>query len=184
LGHWVGTQRRARKGQGGLKINAEQIEQLDSLEFVWVVSKSASWEEMFELLKAYQQEHDHTRVPKSYVADNGAKLGNWVNNQRSARKGQGGCKIDAEYIEQLDSLGFVWGVNRAASCEENFELLKAYKQEHGHTRVPQSYVADDGFKLGSWVSAQRKARRGQGGRKIDAQQIEKLDSLGFAWAVN
>ncbi|CAE8650511.1 unnamed protein product, partial [Polarella glacialis] len=180
LGHWVNTQRSARKGRGGFKIDAEQIEQLDSLGFVWGVSR----EENFELLKAYKQEHGHTRVPFCYVSADGVKLGHWVSTQRKARKGRGGRKIDAEQIEQLDSLGFQWAVNKAASGEEKFELLKAYKQEHGHTRVPQSYVADNGVKLGHWVSTQRKARKGRGGRKIHAEQIEQLDSLGFQWAVN
>ncbi|CAE8652814.1 unnamed protein product, partial [Polarella glacialis] len=182
LGHWVNTQRRGRKGQGSFKIDAEQIEQLDSLEFVWGVS-AASREENFELLKAYKQEHGHTRVPHCYVSADGVKLGHWVNTQRMSRKGQGGFKIDAEQIEQLDSLEFVWGVS-AASREENFELLKAYKQEHGHTRVPFCYVSADGVKRGHWVSTQRKARKGQAGRKIDAEQVELLDSLGFQWAVN
>ncbi|CAE8627874.1 unnamed protein product, partial [Polarella glacialis] len=183
LGNWVNTQRSARKGQGGFKIDAEQIEQLDSLGFVWEIVKAASWDEMFELLEAYKQERGHTRVPQSYVADNGVKLGRWVDNQRESRKGQGGRQMDAEQIEQLDSLGFVWNL-RAASWEKNVELLKAYKQEHGHTRVPRSYVADGGFKLGHWVHQQRSARKGQGCFKIDADQIEQLDSLGFQWAVN
>ncbi|CAE8594843.1 unnamed protein product [Polarella glacialis] len=180
LGHWVSTQRRARKGQGGRRLGAEQIEQLDSLGFVWDVGKAA-WEDNFEFLKAYKQEHGHTRVPKSYAADDGFQLGTWVDRQRQARKGQAGRKIDAEQIEQLDSLGFAWGGKKAASWEEGFKFLKAYNQEHGHTKVPKSYAADDGFQLGTWVDRQRQARKGQAGRKIDAEQIEQLDSLGFAW---
>ncbi|CAE8677084.1 unnamed protein product [Polarella glacialis] len=119
----------------------------------------------WQLGLAYKQEHGHTKVPCSYLAVDGFKLGRWVQYQRMARKGQAGFKIDAEKIEQLDSLGFVWGVSKAAFWEEGFQLLQAYKQEHGHTKVPQSYVADDGFKLGR--------------RKIDAEKIEQLDSLGF-----
>ncbi|CAE8585111.1 unnamed protein product [Polarella glacialis] len=169
LGIWVSRQRFFRKAN---KLSAQQVKQLDALGFVWEVNKA-------EHLKAYKQEHGHTKVPCSYLAVDGFKLGRWVQYQRMARKGQAGFKIDAEKIEQLDSLGFVWGVSKAAFWEEGFQLLQAYKQEHGHTKVPQSYVADDGFKLGRWVQYQRMARKGQAGRKIDAEKIEQLDSLGF-----
>ncbi|CAE8720240.1 unnamed protein product, partial [Polarella glacialis] len=182
LGRWVNNQRRARKGQAGFKIDAEKIEQLDSLGFVWSIKK-ASLEAGFKLLEAYKQEHGHTGIPQRFVADGGFQLGRWVNYQRMARNGKGGPKIDVEQIEQLASLGFAWGGNKAAFWEEGSKLLKAYKQEHGHTRVPQKYVADEGFKLGRWVNYQRMARKGQGRFKIDAEKIEQLDSLGFVWEV-
>ncbi|CAE8630824.1 unnamed protein product [Polarella glacialis] len=166
------------------RLTAQQVQQLDALGFMWEVNRAASWQDNFDALKAYKQEHGHARVHHCYVSDNGVKLGSWVNTQRKARKGRGSCKIDAEQIEQLDSLGLVWEVYKAVSWEESFDILKAYKQEHGHTRVPRSYVADDGINLGRWVNTQRKARKGQGSCKIDAEQIEQLDSLGFQWAVN
>ncbi|CAE8585900.1 unnamed protein product, partial [Polarella glacialis] len=168
LGSWVNNVRMAR-----YKISAERIEQLDTLGLVRGVRKAAFWEEGFQLLQAYKQENGHTKVPRSYVADDGFQLGTWVNRQRIARKGQDGRTIDAEQIEQLVSLGFSWGVSKAAFWEEGFQLLQAYKQEHGHTKVPQSYVADDGFKLGTWVNRQRLARKA-GGLKIDAEKIVQL----------
>jgi hypothetical protein len=41
--------------------------------------------------------------------------------------------------------------------EESFELLKGFKEEHGHCNVPDKYKEDP--KLGKWVSKQRLQHR-------------------------
>ncbi|CAE8611125.1 unnamed protein product [Polarella glacialis] len=176
LGNWVCAQRSARKAN---KLTAQLVEQLNSLGFVWDAGPP-SWEQRFQRLKAYKQEHGHAAVPRGYVASDGCKLGIWVYNQRQAQNRQRSWKPNPGQKEQLDSLGFVWNAGPPL-WEENFQRLEAYKQEHGHAAVPRKYVADDGCKLGRWVDNQREARKGQGGRRIDPEQIEQLDSLGFVW---
>ncbi|CAE8659814.1 unnamed protein product, partial [Polarella glacialis] len=176
LGKWVCAQRSARKAN---KLTAQLVEQLNSLGFVWDAGPP-SWEQSFQRLKAYKQEHGHAAVPSKYVADDGCKLGLWVHNQRQARKGHRSSRLDPEQIEQLDSLGFVWDV-RTPSWERNFQRLEAYKQEHGHAAVPKRYVAGDGCKLGIWVDNQRQARKGQRSSRLDPEQLGQLDSLGFVW---
>ncbi|CAE8622276.1 unnamed protein product [Polarella glacialis] len=179
LGQWVMTQRQSRRGQGSGRLEPEQIEQLDLLGFVWDPGQH-SWERSFQHLKAYKEEHGHTIVPRSYVADDGFKLGKWVMTQRQSRRGQGSGRLEPKQIEQLDLLAFVWDPVHH-SWEQNLQRLKAYKEEHGHTIVPQIYVADDGFKLGQWVTNQRRSRRGQGNGRLEPEQIEQLDLLGFVW---
>ncbi|WP_057003389.1 DEAD/DEAH box helicase [Mycobacterium kyorinense] len=57
------------------------------------------------------------------------------------------------------------------------EQLHAYAEEHGHTRVPASYVTESGYPLGAWVRGQRR-RRGQ----LTGERIAALDSTpGWVW---
>ncbi|CAE8622681.1 unnamed protein product [Polarella glacialis] len=177
LGAWVCAQRFAYRIT---KLTFQQIEQLDSLGFVWDAHRSA-WAKGFEHLKAYEQENDHTAVPNSYNSDDGFKLGSWVSDQRKTRKGQGGGKLEPDQIEQLDSLGFAWDAQRS-TWDKGFEHLQAYRKENDHTSVPRPYNSDDGFKLGCWAHRQRQARKGKGRRNLEPDQIEQLDSLGFVWS--
>ncbi|CAE8622683.1 unnamed protein product [Polarella glacialis] len=177
LGAWVIAQRVARRTT---KLTVQQIEQLDFLGFVWDAHLSA-WNKGFERLKTYKQECCLIAVPAMYISNDGFKLGRWVDNQRTARKGgRNGGKIGPDQIEQLDSLGFVWDAQRS-TWDKGFEHLQAYRKENDHTSVPRPYNSDDGFKLGCWAHRQRQARKGQGRRKLEPDQIEQLDSLGFVW---
>ncbi|WP_211285914.1 helicase associated domain-containing protein, partial [Mycobacterium timonense] len=57
------------------------------------------------------------------------------------------------------------------------EQLHAYAEEHGHPRVPASYVTESGYPLGAWVRGQRR-RRGQ----LTGERIAALDSTpGWVW---
>ncbi|CAE8589441.1 unnamed protein product [Polarella glacialis] len=179
LGSWVYNQRRTRTGQRSGRWDPKRIEQLELLGFVWDLGQH-SWEQSFQRLNAYKHEHGHTAAPRSYVADDGFKLGSWVHTQRQARKGQGTGRLEPEQIEQLDLLGFVWDLGQD-SWAQSLQRLKVYKHEHGHTAVPGSYVADDGFKLGSWVYNQRRTRTGQRSGRWDPKRIEQLELLGFSW---
>jgi superfamily II DNA or RNA helicase len=65
------------------------------------------------------------------------------------------------------------------SFYEGLGHLQAYKAEHGDCLVPAAFVANDGFKLGSWVCVRRSDRNAGA---LDEQQIAELDALGFVWA--
>jgi hypothetical protein len=55
-------------------------------------------------------------------------------------------------------------------------LLK-FKKREGHCRVVQRFKEDD-VQLGTWVSAQRSKKN-----KLSADQIKRLDALGFSWDI-
>ena len=138
-----------------------------------VDTTTSSWEFWFGLLVAYRDEYGDCNVPVSYQTKDNFKLGQWVSNQRDKyKKG----KLQAEYTERLDAIGFVWD-KLEVDWEKGYRHLVVYKAEYGHCDVPARYRAQDGFYLGRWVSHQRV--------NFDSptlsEHTERLDAIGFVW---
>eukprot|EP00435_Cladocopium_sp_Y103_P015327 s274_g3.t1 len=173
LGNWVNAKRTTRsKG----KLNKEQIASLDDLGFVWDVNHHL-WEQGINRLRQYKAEHGHVLVPWSHETCDGFKLGRWVHAKRTT-KSKG--RLDKEQIAILDDLGFIWDVY-GHLWEQGINGLLKYNAEHGHVLVPLRYETCDGFKLGRWVNTRRVAKS-KG--KLDKEQIDSLDDLGFVWEVH
>jgi len=92
--------------------------------------------------------------------------------------------------DKLESIGIVWKVDTGNSekslkqrhWDAMFDLLVAFKREHGHCRVP-FYESSGGrhwrghdSRLGTWVKRQRETRQ-----RINPHRIERLNKLGFQW---
>ena len=126
-----------------------------------------TWEESYELLKHFKANHGHCNVPRMYKQD--PRLAHWVNQQRTRSE-----QLPADKKGKLDSIRFAWSLAR--TWEENYELLKEYKDKHGHCNVPRTYKQDP--KLGQWVNNQRHRKN-----RLPADKIEMLDSIGFSWKI-
>ena len=176
LGHWVANQRAAkRRGTLG-QDNKHQLEQVG---FVWGIRHAEyTWEQSFQKLLAYKNEHGNVLVPRNYKTSDGFGLGWWVTKQRSAEK-LGTLGQDKKH--RLEQVGFVWETRHARhTWEQSFRKLLAYKKEHGHVLVPHMYKTSDGFRLGHWVANQRAAkRRGTLGQDNKHQ----LEQVGFVWGI-
>ncbi|KAL7514863.1 hypothetical protein ACHAXN_012150 [Cyclotella atomus] len=220
LGGWVKFQR--EKYKRGSMIE-DRIELLNAIGFTWSIrdiSLNAAaadgqsipirttylkqkWQEQYDKLVSFQQQHGHCRVPNRYKSDE--FLGSWVKSQREQYK-RGSMSQDR--IELLNNIGFTWSVrntslstaaalnataalNNAAVNEqsihttnlnqkwhEQYDKLMEFKQQHGHCEVPNRYKSDE-F-LGWWVKTQReqyKSGEMENGRK------DLLNSIGFEWSV-
>jgi len=127
------------------------------------------------LLEEYKKEYGNCLVPQRYITKDGVKLGLIVFSIRRGLR-----KTSQEEKEKLDSLEFVWRVNSSPlSIERIIAFLEEYKEKYGDCCVPQSYITEDGIKLGELV---RNIKSGK--RKISQGEKEKLDSIGFVWRVN
>ena len=117
---WVRTQREGKKDfdkkKPGCRMTQERVDALNSIGFQWVVGhqpNDAAWEEMFQALMQYKQQHGHTRVSAS---DN-KQLYKWVLNQRARRRlleanGDGKAKgMTWARVEKLSAIDFVWEAN-------------------------------------------------------------------------
>src|SRR5712671_5331398 len=63
--------------------------------------------------------------------------------------------------------------------EEGFSHLKHFSDREGHCRVPRSYKAADGYRLGQWVRVQRANEK-----RISLDRRQRLEGLaGWEWEV-
>jgi len=95
-----------------------------------------------------------------------------------------------EKAQELQDMGMVWQVVKMPDADqraerkpwaERFEDLNAYKEEHGHTVVPQHYPV-----LGNWVHQQRTHYKlMKQGRKtlMTKEKALKLAEIGFKFEV-
>jgi superfamily II DNA or RNA helicase len=173
LGTWVGNRRQDyKKG----KLEPDRVRQLVSIGgWVWDPIE-ADFQEGLEKLKTYVEQNHNARVTQSHTGDDGFRLGAWVSNRRTDyNKG----KLDPDRIRQLESLeGWVWDPVEV-DFQEGLEKLKTYVEQNHNARVPATYIDDDGFRLGAWVSNRRNVyKKG----KLDPDRIQRLDFIeGWVW---
>mmetsp|Transcript_1746 Transcript_1746/g.2824 ORF Transcript_1746/g.2824 Transcript_1746/m.2824 type:complete len:380 (-) Transcript_1746:336-1475(-) len=132
------------------------------------------WNEKYDLLVEYKQEHGHCNVPRNDIT-NGQKFSSWLNIQRRFyKKGT----LPGHRVDRLNEIGFNWSVHDV-SWEEQFKQLVKFKGKHGHCNVTQRYL--DNPSLGTWVNEQRQCYRGKGGKKLEKDRIDRLNGMGFTW---
>jgi hypothetical protein len=142
----------------------------------------SAWEDRLSELAEYGKIHGHCNVPQRNSEY--TKLANWVTYQRRQYKvhleGKK-SKMTTFRIQELESLGFGWGVCITA-WEDRLSELAAYSIMQGNCNVPKNY--SENTKLAYWVGTQRREYRlHQEGKKSNMTtfRIQELESLGFEW---
>jgi len=140
------------------------------------------WEQRMQSLREFVSEHGHCKPNKQHP------LASFVNNIRhfywEREAGKATCLTD-ERVNDLMGVGFVFKAGKSPnitaivrkSWEERFQELLAFKEEHGHTLVPQLSGP-----LGVWVKEQRTHyRRMKAGQKtpMTAEKALRLTEIGF-----
>ncbi|MCC9165806.1 helicase associated domain-containing protein [Pontibacter harenae] len=175
---WIERQRLAKKNK---LLSVGREKRLDEIGFIWSCEgiKKRKWDEKYEQLQAYHQQHGHSFVPVSFSENK--QLGTWVASQR-ALEAKG--KLGSVKKKKLENLDFVWSRNTQQQLksahntqwESKFEKLKAYMQVHGTFQV--SLKIDPA--LQRWTSLQRKLfYKG----KLSQDRIERLHDIRFPWSV-
>lgn len=135
-----------------------------------MVSKlEKKWTTRFKQLRKFYEKNNHTNISARYKKNK--SLGTWVVRQRVIKN-----SLTEEQIEALNSINFVWNP-RETSWEKNFEKLKEYKEENGHTNVPVNLEEDLVF--GRWVQKQRRIKN-----SLSPEKLADLNSLDFIWDGN
>jgi hypothetical protein len=156
------------------RLTPEQIRQLESLPgWKWKL-RQQSWEQYFDSLKQYVEEHGHSRAPQNYTS-NGIRLGTWVNKQRGFYR-NGNMSEDRRAL--LESLpGWTW-TPTSAQKEEAFEMLQVFVDREGHARIPTAHI-ESGFALGQWVTNRYRAFRFG---KMSSDEQRRLENIpGWSW---
>lgn len=144
------------------KLTAAKIQKLNDIGFNFVKRpRYLKWEDRIEQLMEFKAKHGHLKIPM-----NDTMLGEFASRQRAEyTKYLEGCTnigMNEAREKQLTDLGFVFLVGKRVplerrmakrkSWDERFQELSAFKEENGHSLVPQH--AENG--LGEWVHQQRK----------------------------
>lgn len=174
LGAWV-----AKERQSELKetLGADRRNRLLGLPGWEWVARESRWDECFRRLGTYLKENGDRYPLQTYATDDGYRLGAWLTQQR--QKGLNG-KLEAELADRLAKLpGWQWSPLDAA-WQEAYQRLQAYAERNSNDIPPQTYIEDDGYRLGAWVSQQRqKFRNGT----LSSERSERLSRLrGWDWS--
>lgn len=168
LGLWLSRQRSARR-KG--KLPADKVAMLSSLGINWMqVEERSDWEKYFADLQ------NHLKAAGTIkLSSRERRLQMWLYTQR--RRIRDGT-LSSEKTERLKQLGVneeastTYGVSPKAS--QRWQLLREFKQQHGHCRIPRRYSEDP--QLYNWLFQQRrKARLG----KLPKDKLILLAELGF-----
>ena len=147
------------------------------------LSRTETWESMFEQFRAYVRTHGDSYIPIRYPSN--ASLGRWVDNQRHQYRlllrGQP-SRMTAERLEKLTALGMAWDP-RDKVWENWYEKLVQYKEIHGHVNPPKYYEGG----LGRWVYYQRSQYRYFLEGEVSSmtqERAERLNALGMVWSIH
>ncbi len=154
---WVASQRNAKK-KG--KLTLKQIEDLDSIDFVWD-SHELTWEENFEKLKEYRLENQYEPSKE----DN-TDLYQWLVVQKNDKREDEFYKNRRQRIADLnfkDKSHRLW--------EENFQKLKDYRLLHDYepSKEENSY-------LYQWLQIQKVEK---GNEAIYLKRKQRIADLKF-----
>ncbi len=154
-----------RQRQQAASLSPTRKAMLDDINFSWDRSFSSFWEQMFKMLKRFYKKHGHTQVPSTYVDQ---RLAEWVKRQRRFSD-----NLTADQKKRLTDVGFQFDMprQRDLTFEVYFNLLKKFKDEHGHTNVTIYYPNK---KLFNWVRSLR-----QNEERLEDARRARLKSIGF-----
>jgi len=168
LGVWLNTQR-----SGWSNLPEERRRRLLEVPGWALNAVSDQWEDGFDHLDAYVAEHGAAQ-PRYDCIYRGFKLGQWVTVQRRSWD-----TLAEDRRRRLTALSGWSQSTRDVWWENGFSALEQYAAGHGHSAPPQSFVDDDGFRLGAWVAKQRQTRS-QG--RLSGDRSQRLADLpGWEW---
>lgn len=176
LASWVKSQRVLRSNGN---LSEPRIAELDAIQFEWnsdlreESQNDRAWKEMFKKLEDYHRIYGSTLVSRGWKTD--PSLGEWVTKQRILRNQN---RLPSERFRQLNEISFEWDPV-SSKWEEMFQLLVEFKNQFGHTKVPQGHKKYK--ELATWVRNQRDAKKQN--RPIMADRVKRLDEIGFVWRI-
>lgn len=150
-------------------------------------TKSKSFDEWIEELKAFKARHGHCKVSRN--DSNHYSLGSWCHNMRGSyritQKQIGNDILSKDRIIILNDIGFDWTLReprQVKSFNERLKDLREFKQTYGHTRVPTGY--EKNLSLAYWCNNLRNAyKMKETGKKqyisLSQERIDALKEVGF-----
>ena len=138
-------------------------------------------DQRIEALKIFKEQHGHCNATGG--------LGTWCRAVRNAHNSlqRAGIRMEEDLLRRLEEIGFDFnpeqksqrGQHKRKAFDEQFDLLKEFKKQHGHCKPGKTDVS-----LNNWCSnvkyAHRSLQRGESkGIKLDEERIRRLEQIGF-----
>merc|ERR1719261_145549 len=137
---------------------------LADLGLEWKLYNGSYWENSYNQLVRFKEEHGHCNV----TLKNSLPLGRWVKDQRKKKKLG---KLPKYQEDKLLALGMRFKASKQ-TWDEHFQNLAEFKKIYGHCHVPLNYKKA----LGSWLCKQRyRAREGH----LSKVHVQRLRDLGI-----
>lgn len=171
LGVWLGRQRQLHAAG---QLPPERAAALDALGVIWQPQEQG-WATGLAHAAACHADRGGLDIPSGHVTADGFRLGAWLAERR--REYRAGT-LPAARAAALERLGIRWDAAADAAWQQGTQRLTAYRSAHGHAQVPVAYADPDGYRLGTWLSSQRLARR-RG--ELPAARVAALEALGVTW---
>jgi hypothetical protein len=182
-GFYLGSQfHRIRSLAGREGYPASRLKALREIGFNFSAKKGGGKKDIgyFEQLVVFKREYGHCNVPYGYKSQDGRRLDLWCCKQRTLIENN---KLSVEYQQRLKEIDFpffaddiVLSSGRKNQFPEYFELLVAFKKEHGHCNVHFGYKSKDGKPLGAWCGKMRRLIKNN---KLSAKKVKEFQEIGF-----
>ncbi len=177
LGNWLHAQRKVRTGEQFGRLDEERIAKLDEIGMRWESVADVAWKRYYLSAKEYFEEYGNLNVKINYVTKGGVPLGSWIANLRTyKRNGIKSSYLTEERAALLEEIGMVWS-QIDFLFEQNYAAALAYYREHGDLNVPVHYVAENGIRLGVWITNLRNKE----GKNLSKEQRQRLNGVGMVW---
>ncbi|KAL1512022.1 hypothetical protein AB1Y20_005297 [Prymnesium parvum] len=181
---WVNNQKvQWRKHDRG-SLSGWRMKQLERIRAPsdWTgYSKAGQWRANFAKLEGYATQFGDCNVECDYADPT---LTKWVETQRWNYKKQNHGNLVPWRLAELKRISAIedWKVAEGtdeAMWQANFQLLKAYHEEHGTFDVPRTYRGPtQSNRLGAWVAWQKRIRHRPGHGTLTPERYAQLEELG------
>ncbi|MFD4231354.1 Helicase associated domain protein [Streptomyces sp. NPDC058545] len=156
LGRWLATQRKRAD-----QLTPERARALHDLDPHWNPPWPLTWQRAYHAARHHSEAGQSLdEVPRTYLTDDGLRLGEWLHTQRNRRPANPGQQ------ELLSHLGLTQGMparqrkpDGLSARDRNFHCglaaAQAFRAREGHLDVPQRHVEDldtEPVRLGQWIS--------------------------------
>ncbi len=131
---------------------------------------SRTWEDNYELAKAYYEHYGNLEIPRLFRTingyeydENGILLAHWISNQRYAyKKGT----LSEDKINLLKEIEMSFEIaDRADIWMKKYNLAKAYYEHYGNSEIPVGFRTINGYErdeegedIGLWIENQRRRK--------------------------
>ena len=189
----LGNHREIKIRDASFDIEIENQDLFEMLKYV-MDRMTLTWDDHYELAKAYYEHYGNSEIPRRYKTingyepdENGIALGSWIQRQRLIYNKKMAGSLSEERVEKLRAIDMTFDP-RDTLWNKNYNLVKAYYEHYGNSKIPKGYKTINGYEpdengiaLGNWLNNQKSAYKGKNNIAITPERIKLLEDIGVTF---